>query len=154
MHVIFVVFWSPPSRPQRRPRGPKRLPRGAQEAPRPPQEGSKPPPRGPKEPPRGFKSAPGGPKRNPRDPRSRSRGLKIFQDRPSRLQNTPKTWRNTIPKTIADINVADIAEIDKNLKRFTRGAVVNGRAGGGVPPWGRQSAARNEVEELAACQIG
>ena len=30
---------------------------------------------------------------------------------------------------------------------------MKGRAGGGVPPWGRQSAARNEVEELAACQI-
>ena len=104
--------------------------------------GSKTHPRGPKEPPRGPKSTPGGPKNNPRDPGSRSRGLKIFQDRPSRLQNTPKTWRDTIPKTIADINVADIAEIDKNLKRFTRGAVVNGRAGGGVPPWGRQSAAR------------
>ena len=134
--ILMLVFFdmmflcssgSPPRRPKSRPRG------------------SKTPPRGPKEP-RGFKSAPGGPKRNPRDPRSRSRGLKIFQDRPSRLQNTPKTWRNTIPKTIADINVADIAEIDKNLKRFTRGAVVNGRAGGGVPPWGRQSAARTGGE--------
>ena len=43
---------------------------------------------------------------------------------------------------MAHINVADIVEIDKNKKRFTQGAVVNGRAGGGVPPWGRQSAAR------------
>ena len=32
--------------------------------------------------------------------------------------------------------------IDEDKKLFTRGAVVNGRAGGGVPPWGRQSAAR------------
>ena len=35
-----------------------------------------------------------------------------------------------------------IAAIDKDQKRFTRGAAVIGRAGGGVPPWGRQSAAR------------
>ena len=45
------------------------------------------------------------------------------------------------------INVADIAEIDKDKKLLARVAVDKGRAGGGVPPWGRQSAARNEVEE-------
>ena len=40
------------------------------------------------------------------------------------------------------INVADIAEIDEDKKLLTRGAVEKGRAGGGVPPWGRQSAPR------------
>ena len=82
------------------------------------------------------KRVPGGPKRSPRDPRSRSRGLKTVQDRPKRLE------KNTIPKTIVHINVADIAEIDKDKTLLTRGAVKKGRAGGGVPPWGRQSAAR------------
>ena len=80
-----------------------------------------------------------------RGDRSRSTGLKTRQHLPERLQNTPKTpksRRDSIPNTIAHISVADIAEIDKNKKLFTRGAVVNGRAGGGVPPWGRQSAAR------------
>ena len=43
---------------------------------------------------------------------------------------------------MAHTNVADIAKIDKDKRRFTRGAVVIGRAGAGVPPWGRQSAAR------------
>ena len=109
-------------------------PRAAQEAPRPPQERRK-------RLQEAAKSAPGGPKRSPRDPRSRSRGLKTLQDRPKRLQ------QNTIPKTIVHINVADIAEIDKDKTLLTRGAVEKGRAGGGVPPWGRQSAARNEVEE-------
>ena len=82
------------------------------------------------------KRAPGGPKKSPRDPRSRSRGLKSLQDRPRRLE------KNTIPKTIVHINVADVAEIDKDKTLLTRGAVKKGRAGGGVPPWGRQSAAR------------
>ena len=45
------------------------------------------------------------------------------------------------------INVADIAEIVGDKTLLPRGAVEKGRAGGGVPPWGRQSAARNEVEE-------
>ena len=62
------------------------------------------------------KSAPGGPKRSPRDPRSRSRGLKTLQDRPKRLQ------KKTIPKTIVHINVADVAEIDKDKTLLTRGA--------------------------------
>ena len=42
------------------------------------------------------------------------------------------------PKTIAHINVGHIAEIDKDKTLLTRGAVKKGRAGGGVPPWGRQ----------------
>ena len=50
--------------------------------------------------------------------------------------------RSKKPKTIVHINVADIAEIDKDKTLLTRGAVEKGRAGGGVPPWGRQSAAR------------
>ena len=50
--------------------------------------------------------------------------------------------KNTIPKTIVHINVADIAEIDKDKTLLTPMAVNKGRAGGGVPPWGRQSAAR------------
>ena len=45
------------------------------------------------------------------------------------------------------INVADIAEIDKDKTLLARGAVDKGRAGGGVPPWGRQSAARSAAEE-------
>ena len=69
-------------------------------------------------------------KRSPRDPRSRSRGLKSLQDRPRRLE------KNTIPKTIVHINVADVAEIDKDKTLLTRRA---GRAavfplGRGNPP--------------------
>ena len=100
-------------------------PRGAQVAPRPPQERLK-------RLQEAAMGAPGGPKRSPRDPRSRSRGLKTLQDRPKRLE------KNTIPKTIVHINVADTAEIDKNKTLLTPGAVSKGRAGGGVPPWGRQ----------------
>ena len=55
------------------------------------------------------KRVPGGPKRSPRDRRSRSRGLKTLKDCPKRLE------KNTIPKTIVHINVADVAEIDKNI---------------------------------------
>ena len=61
--------------------------------------------------------------------------------------------KNTIPNTIGHINVADIAEIDKDKKLLTRGAVEKGRAGGGVPPWGRQSAARPVGARATACQI-
>ena len=86
------------------------------------------------------KRVPGGPKRSPRDRRSRSRELKTLNDRPKRLE------KNTIPKTIVHINVADIAEIDKNKTLLTPRAVSKGRAGGGVPPWGRQSAARTGGE--------
>ena len=114
-------------------------PRGAQVVPRPPQERLK----------RlreAAKSAPGGPKRSPRDPRSRSRGLKPLQDRPKRLE------KNTITKTMVHINVADIAEIDKDKTLLARGAVRKGRAGAGVPPGGRQSAARNLLRSTA-CQI-
>ena len=50
--------------------------------------------------------------------------------------------RSKKPKTIVHINVADIAEIDKDKTLLTPRAVKKGRAGGGVPPWGRQSAAR------------
>ena len=52
------------------------------------------------------------------------------------------------------INVAEIAEIDKDKTLLTRGAVEKGRAGGGVPPWGRQSAARTGGEGETACRIG
>ena len=117
---------------------PPRRPRGAQEAPRPPQERLE-------RLQEAAKSTPGGPKRSPRHPRSRSRGLKTLQDRPKRLE------KNTIPKTIVHINVADIAEIDKDKTLLTRGAVKKGRAGGGVPPWGRQSAATRRV---GACPDG
>ena len=50
--------------------------------------------------------------------------------------------RSKKPKTIVQINVADIAEIDKDKTLQPPGAIKKGRAGGGVPPWGRQSAAR------------
>ena len=128
-----MLFGMAPRRPKRRPSGPKTPPqddpRGGQVAPRPPQERLK----------RlrdAAKRAPGGPKRSPRDPRSRSRGLKPLQDRPKRLE------KNTITKTMVHINVADIAEIDKDKTLLARGAVRKRRAGAGVPPWGRQSAAR------------
>ena len=113
-----MLFWMAPRRPKRRPSGPQtpqeRLKRLREAA----------------------KSAPGGPKRSPRDPRSRSRGLKPLQDRPKRLE------KNTITKTMVHINVADIAEIDKDKTLLARGAVRKGRAGVGVPPGGRQSGAR------------
>ena len=101
-----------------------------------PQEAAKSAPGGSKRLQEAAKSAPGGPKRSPRDPRSRSRGLKTLQDHTKKLQ------KNTSPKTIVHINVADIAEIDEDKKLLARVAVDKGRAGGGVPPWGRQSAAR------------
>ena len=63
------------------------------------------------------KRVPGGPKRSPRDRRSRSRELKTLKDRPKRVE------KNTIPKTIVHINVADVAEIDKDKTLLTRGAV-------------------------------
>ena len=50
--------------------------------------------------------------------------------------------KNTIPMTIVHINVADIAETDKENTFLTQEAIRKGRAGGGVPPWGRQSATR------------
>ena len=49
-----------------------------------------------------------------------------------------------LPKTTVHINVADIAEIDKDKTLQPPGAIKKGRVGGGVPPWGRQSAARTE----------
>ena len=55
-HVIFVTFWSPLTRPKRRPRGPKTPPRASQEAPRGRQER----PRRLQE---GLKSAQGGSKK-------------------------------------------------------------------------------------------
>jgi len=75
-------------------------------------------------------------RRRGRGDKRRSRGLKTLQDRPKRFE------KNIIPKTIVQINVADIAEIDKDKTLLTPRAVNKGRAGGGVPPWGRQSAAR------------
>ena len=113
--MFLCCFGSPPRRPKRRPRGPQERLKRLPEA---------------------AKSTPGGPKRCPRHPRSRSRGLKTLQDRPKRLE------KNIIPKTIVHINVADIAEIDKDKTLQPPGAKKKGRAGGGVPPWGRQSAAR------------
>ena len=53
--------------------------------------------------------------------------------------------RSKKPKTIVHINVADIAEIDKDKTLQPPGAIKKGRAGGGVPPWGRQSAATRRV---------
>ena len=93
-------------------------------------------PRRPKRRPSGPKTPPRRPKRSTRDPRSRSRELKTLQDRPKRLE------KNTVTKTMVHINVAEIAEIDKDKTILARGAVRKGRAGAGVPPWGRQSGAR------------
>ena len=114
--MFFCCFGSPPRRP-------KRPPSGAQS----PQERLK-------RLQQAAKSAPGGPKRSPRDPRSRSRGLKSLQDRPKRFE------KNTIPKTIVHINVADVAEIDKDKTLLTRGQYDRVRRaavfplGGGNPP--------------------
>ena len=100
-----------------------------QEAPKWPPDPPKSASRGSQRPPRAPQEAP---KRTPRDPRSRSRGLKTLQDHPKRLE------KNTITKTMVHINVADIAEIDKDKTLLARGAVRKGRAGVGVPPGGRQ----------------
>ena len=43
-------------------------------------------------------------------------------------------------KTIVPINVAEVAEIVKDKTLLSQGAVKKRWAGGGVPPWGRQSA--------------
>ena len=105
-----------------------------QEAPECPQDPPKSASRGPKERPR----------RHQEDPKRAQELVKRAQDshdRPKRRQ------KNTTPKTIVHISVADVAEIDKDKTLLTRGAVKKGRAGGGVPPWGRQSAARSVAEE-------
>ena len=115
LHVMFLLFWIASKTAQEAPKRPQDPLKRLQEA---------------------AKRVPGGPKRSPRDRRSRSRELKTLKDRPKRVE------KNTIPKTIVHINVADTAEIDKNKTLLTPGAVSKGRAGGGVPPWGRQSAAR------------
>ena len=115
-------------------------PRAAQEAPRPPQDPLKKPQEAPKR-------VPGGLKRSPRDRRSRSRGLKTLKDRPKRLE------KNTTPKTIVHINVADVAEIDEDKTLLTRGAVSKGRAGGGVPPKGRSIRRPPRRGEAKACRI-
>ena len=130
-----MLFWMAPRRPKRRPSGPKTPPRRPKRRP----SGPKTPPRHLKSLQEVAKSAPGGPKRSPRDPRSRSRELKTLQDHPKRLE------KNTVTKTMVHINVADIAEIDKDKTILARGAVRKGRAGAGVPPWGRQSAATRRV---------
>ena len=69
----------------------------------------------------------------------------------NRRMNPKRLKKKPIPKTIVHINVADIAEIDKDKALRTRGAIKKGRAGGGVPPWGRQSAARTGGEGRTAC---
>ena len=84
--------------------------------------------------------------KKPRSSQDRPKTLKTLQDRPKRLK------KNTIPKTIVHINVADIAEIDKDKTLQPPGAIKKGRAGGGVPPWGRQSAARPGGCGATACQ--
>ena len=61
--------------------------------------------------------------------------------------------RSKKPKTIVHINVADIAEIDKDKTLQPPGAIKKRRAGGGVPPWGRQSAARPGGCGATACQM-
>ena len=130
-------------------------PRGAQEAPRPPQEH-------PKRLQEAAKSAPGGSQRASGDPKSRPRGLKTFQDHPKDSKRTLSATqlhisvlrleKNTVPKTIVHINVADVAEIVKDKTLLSQGGVKKRRAGGGVPPWGRQSAARPVGARATACQ--
>ena len=125
----------------------------AQEAPKRPQDPPKSAPRGSKRPPRAPQEAPRGPQETPRAAQEGSRPSKITpKDSKRTLSATQlrisvlRLEKHTIPKTIVHINVADVAEIDKDKTLLTRGAVVyKGRAGGGVPPWGRQFAATLRV---------
>ena len=121
----------------------------AQEAPKRPQDPPKSAPRGSKRPPRAPQEAPRGPQETPRAAQEGSRPSKITpKDSKSTLSATQlrisvlRREKHTIPKTIVHINVADVAEIDKDKTLLAQGAIKKRRAGGGVPPWGRQSAAR------------
>ena len=131
----------------------------AQEAPKRPQDPPKSAPRGSKRPPRAPQEAPRGPQKTPRAAQEGSRPSKITpKDSKRTLSATQlrisvlRLEKHTIPKTIVHISVADVAEIDKDKTLLTQGAVKKRRAGGGVPPWGRQSAARSGAEEQTACR--
>ena len=98
------------------------------------------------------KRRPRGPKTPPRAPEEGSRPSKITQKEFKRTLSATqlrisvlRLEKNTIPQTIVHINVADVAEIDKDKTLLSQGAVKKRRAGGGVPPWGRQSAATRRV---------
>ena len=71
------------------------------------------------------------------DLKSRSRGLKALQDRPKRLQKTPKTLK--------------IAEVDISQRHGPKPQKEKRRAGGGDPPWGSQSAAPGAARD-ACCE--
>ena len=100
-----------------------------------------------KRPQEAAKSAPGGPKRNPRDPRSRSRGLMTLRDRPKRLQ------KNTIPKLMVHINVAEIAEIAEDKKLWTRKGRKQGTGGRRCSPLGEAIRRPPRRGESPACRI-
>ena len=105
---------------KRPPRAPQEAPRGPQEIPRAAQEGSRP---------------------SKITPKDSKRTLSATQLRISVL----RLEKNTVPKTMVHINVADVAEIVKDKTLLSQGAVKKRWAGGGVPPWGRQSAATRRV---------
>ena len=110
--MMFMLFWI--------------ASKTAQEATKRPQDLPKSTPRGPKTLPRAAKRLQEAPKSAPGEPKTPQKPVKRAQDPARSAQKTPKTpriWRNTIPKTIVHINVADVAEIDKDKTLLTRGAV-------------------------------
>ena len=149
--LLRLPSWSPPSRPQRRPRG-------LQEAPKRPQERPERPPEAPKrsqDPPKRLqeapKSAPGGPKRASRDPKSRSRGLKTHSRAPKSIPRRPKgfseapgsaavfgkfiKFKSRLQKASKTLKIADI---DESQRPCLKSQNEKGRAGGGEPFWGGQ----------------
>ena len=95
-------------------RRPKRCPRG-----------SKTPPRGSKRPPKALQEAPRGP---PQTPRAGQEDSRLFKIAPRGSQKTPRTLK--------------IAKVDVSQRPCPKSQNEKRRAGGGDPPWGRQSAAR------------
>ena len=98
------------------------------------------PPKRPQDPP---KSASRGSKRPPRAPQEAPRGAQetpgVGQEGSKPCKIAPKGSNRTLSQRQLCKSMLQISQRSiKTKKLFTRGAVVNGRAGGGVPPWGRQ----------------
>ena len=119
LHLMFVLFWIASKTAQEAPKRPQDPPKSAQ-------RGSKRPPRAPQEAPRGAQD---------------TRGAGQEGSRPSKI--APKGSKRTLSQRRLCISMLQISQRSTKTKTLlTRGAVKKGRAGGGVPPWGRQSAAR------------
>ena len=119
----------------------------AQEPPKRPQEPPKMCPRGPKTPqeyPRGSKRHPRAPQEAPRM-HFESPKWHLAASRQQLQNNNCTTLRALATPSTATYEVAKIAEFAEDITLRTRGAAQKGRAGGGVPPWGRQSAATRRV---------